>query len=137
MEADLEHVAANANQLNDEDITEVLRLLEYFEELFVGTIGHFDTEIVDLEIHPDSKSFNCKYYPVLRINKETFCKELQCLVKIGLLTTVQYSTPVIIFPKKEDTVRFIIDYCRINQKLFRNPYPLPRICETMQKLKGF
>ena len=33
-------------------------------------------------------------------------------------------------------MRFITDYHRLNQKLVRKPYPLPRIGETMQQLKG-
>ena len=32
---------------------------------------------------------------------------------------------------------FITDYCRLNQKLVRKPYPLPIIGETMQQLEGF
>ena len=59
---------------------------------------------------------------------------------MGVLNTVkqyQYSTLIFIIPKKEGTVGFILDYCRLNQKLFRNPYPLPRIGETMQQLEGF
>ena len=57
-----------------------------------------------------------------------------------MLTPVQnsqYGTPVCFIPKKERTVRFITDYHRLNQKLVRNPYPLPRIGETMQQLEGF
>ena len=34
-------------------------------------------------------------------------------------------------------MRFITDYRRLNQQLVRNPYPLPRISETMQHMKGF
>ena len=34
-------------------------------------------------------------------------------------------------------MRFITDYCRINQKLVRKPHPLTRIGETMQQLEGF
>ena len=34
-------------------------------------------------------------------------------------------------------MRFIKYYCRLNQKLVRKPYPLPRICETIQQLEGF
>ena len=30
-----------------------------------------------------------------------------------------------------------MDYFRLNQKLVRNPYTLPRIGETIQKLEGF
>ena len=34
-------------------------------------------------------------------------------------------------------MRFITDYHRLNQKLVRNTYPLPRIGETMQQLEKF
>ena len=34
-------------------------------------------------------------------------------------------------------MRFIPDYRRLNQKLLRNLYPLPRIGKTMQQLEGF
>ena len=34
-------------------------------------------------------------------------------------------------------MRFITVYCRLNKKLVRKPYPLPRIVETMQELEGF
>ena len=57
-----------------------------------------------------------------------------------MITTVQqsqYSTPVFMIPKKEETVIFMIDYRRINRQLVRKPYPSPRIGETMHKLEGF
>ena len=60
-------------------------------------------------------------------------------MKIGVLDTVQQSqcgTPVFINHKKEVTVRFITDYRRLKHKLVRNPYPSPRIGETMQHLEG-
>ena len=102
--------------------------------MFDGTLGGWVTEPVDLELKPDSRPFNSIYYPVPRINKEIFRKELKGLVEIGVLTPVQkiqYATPVFIIPNKEGTVRFIMEYRRLNQKLFRNPYPLPIIGETM------
>ena len=42
-----------------------------------------------------------------------------------------------IIPKKEGTVRFIAEHCRLNQKLVRKLYPLPRIGDSLQKLEGF
>ena len=67
-------------------------------------------------------------------------KDLKRLVEISVLAPVhqrQYYTPVFIIPKKEETVRLITDYHRLNQQLFRNPYHLPRIGETMQQLESF
>ena len=60
-------------------------------------------------------------------------------MEIGVLTPLQhskYGNPIFIIPKKEGTTRFITDYCRINQKLVRKTYPLPRIYKTMQQLEG-
>ena len=31
---------------------------------------------------------------------------------------------------------FVTDFLRLNHKLVRNPYPLPRIGETIQQLEG-
>ena len=104
------------------------------------TLGDWATEPFDLDINPYPKPFNCRYYPFPRINKETFQKELKRLVKLGVIIPVQksqYITPVFIILNTECTMRFIKDYHRINQKLVRKPYPLPRIGETMQQLEGF
>ena len=63
-----------------EERTTLIRLLKYFEDYFGGTLGYWETDPVELELKPYSKPFNCKYYPGLRIKKETFCKELEYLV---------------------------------------------------------
>ena len=137
--ADLKQVANNATQLNNEERTQLVSLLKYSEDLFDGTLGDWAIEPVGLKPKPDSKPFNSKYYPVPIINKETFRKELKFQVEMGLITPVQqnqYNTPVFIIPKKEGIVRFKTGYRRLNQKLLRNPYPLPRIGDTMHQLEG-
>jgi hypothetical protein len=80
------------------------------------------------------------YYPVPRINKETFRKELMRLVDIGVLTPVQQSkwgTPAFIIPEKDGTVHFITEYRKVNRISKRKPYPIPRITDTLQQLKSF
>ena len=34
-------------------------------------------------------------------------------------------------------MRFTLDFRRLNQKIKRKPYPLPRISDTFQELEGF
>ena len=43
-------VADNATQLNDEETTQLLSLLEDFEDLFGGTLGVWATETIDREL---------------------------------------------------------------------------------------
>ena len=100
---DLKHVADNSNHLNTEERTLLPSFLQDFEEFFDGTLGDWATEPVDLELKPDSKPFNGKYYLVPRINKETFRKERKRLVEIIVLTPVQqsqYGATVFIIHKK-------------------------------------
>ena len=68
----LEQLAANATQTNTEEITQLLRILEYFGDFFGGNLGDWGTDPVYFELNSDSKPFNCKYYPVPRLNKYTF-----------------------------------------------------------------
>ena len=61
-------------------------------------------------------------------------------MEVGVINPVQQSqlrNPVFIIHKKEYTLTFIMDYCRLNQKLVRKPHSLTRIGETMQKLELF
>ena len=50
----------------------LLSLLEDSEDLVGAILGDWFTESVNLELKPDSISFNSRYYPVPRINKEIF-----------------------------------------------------------------
>jgi hypothetical protein len=129
--ADLEAVVARATQLSASQQQKLLKLLRKYEDLFDGTLGKWNTDPVDIELRADSKPVSSRYYPVPRINKETFKKELMRLVAIGVLTPVQQSewgTPVFIIPKKDGTVRFITDYRKVNRMIKRMPYrPKPPI----------
>ena len=65
----LKKLADNDSQLNAEERTLLLNLIQYFKDLFDGTLGDWVTEPVNLELNPDSKPFNSRYYPFPRINK--------------------------------------------------------------------
>ena len=135
MKANLTQVSNNTTQMNAEERTQILIIRQYFEDLFDGTLGDWDTDYVNLELNPNSEPFNFKHDPLPRIKKETFCKYLQCLVKIIVLTPVQwsqYGTTVFIILVRKRNVRFITDYRMLNQKLVRNTYPLHIIGNTMQ-----
>ena len=63
--------------MNDEEITQLLRFADNYKDFFYCAIGDWDTYTINLELNPYSKPFNCKFYPVPMINKETFRKELK------------------------------------------------------------
>ena len=73
-DVDLKQVTDNATETNNEEITQLIILLKYVDDLFGGTLGDWYTYPTDLELNPYSKPFNCKYYPVPIIKNDTFPK---------------------------------------------------------------
>ena len=66
--------------------------------------------------------------------------ECDRLVKLGVLEECQeseWAAPTFIIPKKNNTVRFISDFRKLNAALKRKPYPIPKIQDMLQKLEGF
>ena len=112
---------------------QLFKLLSEFEELFDGTLGDWKTEPVELELREGEKPHSSRYYPMPRVHKQTFKKELLRLVEIGVLEEVRQSkwgSPTFIIPKKQGTVRFISDFRKLNAKIKRKPYPIPRISDV-------
>ena len=44
---------------------------------------------------------------------------------------------IFIIPKKEGTLRSIMEFINLNQKMAINSYPLPRIGDNMNKMEVF
>ena len=138
--ANLRAVADGAKHLTTIEREKLHKLLVKYQEIFDGTLGAWETDEVDFDLKEGSQPFSQRYYPVPHLYKETFKKELDRLVKLGVLEKVQQSewgSPTFIIPKKDGRVRFISDFRRLNQMLKRKPYPLPRISDTLQQLEGF
>jgi len=47
-----------------------------------------------------------------------------------------YASPIVLAKKKDGTLRMCVDYRRLNAKTVRDSFPLPRIEETLDSLKG-
>ena len=89
--ADLNQVVAKASLLNTEQKQKLLALLKKYESIFDGTLGRWNTEPIEIELREGAKPISSKYYPVPKIHKATFRKELFRLVDIDVLTPVQQS----------------------------------------------
>ena len=66
--------------------------------------------------------------------------EVDRLVKAGILQKVnrsEWAAPTLIIPNKDKTVRFITDFCELNKRILRKPYPIPKIQDLLLKLEGF
>ena len=138
--ANLKILVQGALHLNEKQRDLLYKLLLKYEDIFDGSLGEWKTSPVEFELVDGAQPHSQRHYPVPHLYKETFKKELDRLEKLGVLERVQQSewgSPTFIVPKKDNKVRFVSDFRRLNQKIKRKPYPLPRISDTLQQLEGF
>ena len=84
--ADLNKVMTKQyQQLNTKELERLLNLLWKYEELFNGTLGTWNTTPVDLELRDDAKLVCSRPYPLSRIHKVIFRKEVKILVNLRAL----------------------------------------------------
>ena len=83
---------------------------------------------------------HARAYPVPRIHLETFHKELQHLIRLGVLVpqgVSEWASPSFIIPKKDGRVRWISDLRQLNKVIKRKQYPLPIISDVLRKRIGY
>ena len=108
--------------------------------MFDGTLGTWNTDPVDIELKDDAKPHHARPYPVPKVHKEVFKKEVTRLCKLGVLRKVnrsEWGDPTFIKPKKNGTVRFLSDFRELNKRIRRKPFPIPKIQDMLLKLEGF
>ena len=64
--------------------------------------------------------------------------QLQELLDKGFIrpSTSPWSAPVLFAKKKDKTLRLFIDYKQLNRVTIKNRYPLPRIDDLFDQLRG-
>ena len=65
-------------------------------------------------------------------------EHLQEMIEIGAIreSSSPYSSNVVIVRKKDGTIRFCIDYRKLNSRTVRDAYAIPRIDDTLHLLAG-
>ena len=111
------------------------------EELFDGTLGTWKTDPVDFKLKEDVKPICSRPYPVPKVQKKIFKKDVERLIQLGVLEVAhdsEWGAPSFAWHKsKSNQVRFLSDFRNMNKQLKRKPYPMPKINEMLFKLEGF
>ena len=92
--------------------------------MFEGTLVNHTGSKYMIEVKEDAKPF-----PIPKIHKLTLKKEVNRLIKIGVLRKInhsQWETPTFMIPKMNDTVRFISDFRQLKKSIKSKPFPIPK-----------
>lgn len=105
-------------------------MFKKWEPLFDGSLGDFNIPTVSLKLKAGAKPRHAKAYTVAHYLEPTFKKELELLVKLGVLRKCNdspWACGCFIQPKKNGTVRFLSDFRYLNTQLECKPYPITHV----------
>ncbi len=73
--------------------------------------------------------------PILK--RETVKDEIDKMLQNGIIepSTSPWASPIVLVTKKDGSVRFCIDYRRLNAVTYKDSYPLPRIDDSLDALR--
>ncbi len=108
--------------------------------MFNGTLGVYPHKKVHIDIDPNAKPVHFRPYPVPQIHLKTFKKELDYLVRMGVLAAQKESeraSPSFFLPKKDGRVCWISNLRQLNKVIRRKQYPLAIITNILRKRSGY
>jgi hypothetical protein len=93
-----------------------------------------------LQLKNDAKPCHSSPFPVPQSLYSTTKTEIERLIKIGALKLdheSEWAAPTFVQPRKTGDVRILTDFRKLNKAICREPFPLPKISDLLQKLQGF
>jgi hypothetical protein len=119
------------------DVTTVSEFLDVFPEEFPGMPPDREIEFV-IELVPGTAPIFKRPYRMAANQLAELKEQLQELLDKGYIhpSASPWGAPVIFVPKKDGTQRMCVDYHSLNEVNIKNKYPLPRIDDLFDQLKG-
>ena len=115
---DLEQVAQEQKELNEEQQKTLQDLLTKYEQLFDWSLGLWTGTKVNIDLKKDAQPYHSKAFPIPRCHLETLKVEVQRLCNLGVLKKVnrsQWATPTFVIPKKDGSMGFISNFRELNK----------------------
>ena len=92
----------------------------------------------DIELHPGNSPISMTPHRMAPVELQELRVQLQELLDKGFIrpSTSPWGAPVLFAKKKGKTLRLCIGYRQLNKVMIQNRYPLPRIDDLFDQLRG-
>ena len=112
-----------------------------YEDVFTNELPRLPSQrVVDfgIELHPVTSPISMTPHRMTLVELQELRVQLQELLDKGFIrpSTSPWGAPVLFAKKKDKTLRLCIDYRELNRVTIKNWYPLPRIDDLFDQLRG-
>ncbi|XP_076382074.1 uncharacterized protein LOC143260475 [Megalopta genalis] len=126
-----EHSETNKRDSNvDEDIIDLLSI-NFIEKDELSAYTSFDDKIQTDPIYSRPRRLSLK-------EKDVLSEQIKECLQSGVIhpSISEYTSPVVIVPKKNGEYRVCVDYRKINKQIVRDRFPMPLIEDSLDALAG-
>jgi hypothetical protein len=119
------------------EVRTVSEFPDAFPEELPGMPPDHEIEFM-IELVPDTAPIFKRPYRMVANQLDELKEQLQEFLDKGYIrpSASPWGAPVIFVPKKDGTQRMYVDYHSLNEVTIKNKYPLPRIDDLLDQLKG-
>ncbi len=119
---------------------QLAKLLKKYEDLFVTEdedLG-FTDKVKHRTLTTDDKPVNQPFHRIPFSQYQEVRNHIKKLLDKGIIreSSSPYASPSVVVRKKDSSLRLCVDYRELNAKTIKDAYPLPRIEESWEALKG-
>ena len=120
-----------------EEVPVVNEYPDVFPEELPGMPPDRDVEFV-IDLVPGTAPIAKRPYRMAASELAELKKQLEELQRIGFIrpSSSPWGAPVLFVKKKDGSMRLCVDYRALNEVTIKNKYPLPRIDDLFDQLKG-
>ncbi len=125
----------NLNHLNDPVRAEIQDLLDRFPLLFRQRPGR--TELVQHSIHlTDTTPSRQRPYRIPERLLKPLGEEIEMMKQLHVIepSNSEWSSPLVIVPKKDGSLRVCVDFRKLNAQSRFDAYPMPRIDDLLERI---
>jgi hypothetical protein len=113
------------------------RVFDVFLEEFPGFPLERELEFT-IDLKPGTKLIERTPYQMSNLELRELKMKLKEFLDLGIIrpSVSSWGAPIIFIPKKDGSWRLCIDYHQLNKETIKNQYPLPRIDDLFDHMKG-
>ena len=110
---------------------------DVFLDKILGLPPHKDVDFY-IELHPDTSPISMTPHRMAPVELQELKVQIQEYLDKGFIrpSTSPWGAPVLFSKKKDKTLRLCIDYRQLNMVMIKNRYPLPRIDDLFDQVRG-
>ncbi|XP_030830382.1 uncharacterized protein LOC115919900 [Strongylocentrotus purpuratus] len=125
---------------SSEDVDKVRNILRNYPRAFSQSdtdLGHSNIVTHNIPL-TDQQPFRERYRRIPPAMYAEVREHVRSMHEAGVIreSFSPYASPVVLVRKKDGSLRFCIDFRKLNQRTVRDSYALPRIDETLQMMQG-